>query len=109
MKKTFATLAGIAALAGCIGSSEPRYVGPPKRDVGSVTSGTAHVHSGTAYVESQTHATYQRPVFDQTQDPYLDLWNAEKPFLLPMPPKEQPEPRQEAPKQEYSQPQGDLY
>ncbi|MBS3147320.1 hypothetical protein J4219_00380 [Candidatus Woesearchaeota archaeon] len=92
LEKTLLGLAVASTLAGCVGSETPRYAGVPKDRAASVGS----VESGTAYVGSATSSTVESRtpyVLDHTKDPELDLWNADRPFLIPREPRYQPTPR----------------
>lgn len=102
LEKTLLSIATAATLAGCLGSPEPKYVGPRKHD------GTARVDSSaTAQSDTAAVATPTRTAYDQTNDPELNLLDADKPFLIPRQQRYQPQqqrpsqtPEQELPRQE---------
>lgn len=101
LEKMILSIATAATLAGCLGSPDPRYVGPRKND------GTARVDSSaTAQSDTAAVATPTRTAYDQTQDSELNLLDADKPFLIPR--EQRYTPRQE-PKQTPSEQQEQEY
>ena len=105
LEKTLLGLTAAAMIAGCVGSSTPRYAGPPRTGSAHVDSASSSAaHTGVASVTSPTRTAY-----DQTRDSDLNLLDADKPFLFPDRQSYQPTPRQQparpTPEQELPAPQ----